>query len=359
MPTEFILPKDDQYVLNHCARYLARSPDSEARHDYGQFGGDPVRSRVCESWRFPLVDSYSDGADFEGSYAFNRVTFVYAAPDGAPPSKVSVVGTFGKLYEPVPLARVRAGDADTPYFAVTLVVPKGEVHTYKYLVDGKPALDPINPQRVKLSNGREWSRFFTHLCSLPVVLERWEMSILNRITAHILPFETEESENFLRRFYEYLDKQSKETQYAHAYRLDQPVGVVNFIDKLLAKEENHHLIDYRLCLDIIERLLRKRNPYVEPALMSKEMYRDLYQQMADGNVPGWEYGRYNSPRYFLQLLRRHTLTGAFSHPKYGGNVGAVGWAYLEERFRDDKGRTLFDWRRSIERPLGDDATYHG
>lgn len=359
MATEFILPKDDQYVLNHCARYLAREPGSEARHDYGQFGGDDVRSRVCESWRFPVVDSYSDGVNFEEGYAFNRVTFVYHAAGGPAPANVSVVGTFGKLYEPLPLERVRAGDVDLPYFALTLVVPKGEVHTYKFIVDGRPTLDPVNPQRVTLSNGKEWSRFFTHLCTLPVVLERWEISILNRLTAHILPFETPDAENFLERFYESSDKQSKETQYVHAYRLDQPVGVVNFIDKLLAKEENHHLVDYRVCLDIVERLLRSRNPYVEPAVMSKEMYRDLYQQMADGNVPGWDYGRYGSPRYFLQLLRRHTFTGAFSHPKYGGNVGAVGWAYLESRYRDAGGGTLFDWRRSIESPLGGDATYHG
>ena len=69
--------------------------------------------------------------------------------------------------------------------------------------------------------------------------------------------------------------------------------------------------------------------------------------------------RYGSPLYFLQLLRRHTYTGAFSHPKYGGNVGASSWAYLSERYKDTQGQTLFDWRKAIEKPLGINADYHG
>ena len=87
--------------------------------------------------------------------------------------------------------------------------------------------------------------------------------------------------------------------------------------------------------------------------MSKEMYIDLYDQMAAGNVDGWNHSRYGSPRYFLQLLRRHAFVGAFSHPKYGGNVGAAGWAYLKERYRDSEtGQTLFGWRSVMEQPLG-------
>ena len=46
-----------------------------------------------------------------------------------------------------------------------------------------------------------------------VSFERWELAILNRIAEHILPFETTEGRNFLTRFYNYLDRQSKETQY--------------------------------------------------------------------------------------------------------------------------------------------------
>lgn len=349
-----VITEEDQYVLNYCAKYLARD-NTDARHNYGQFDEGDERGRICESWRFPIVDTYSDGDDHVGSYPFNQVTFVYRAAGASAPQQVAVIGTFANLYEPVPLRPI----ADTPYFTVTLVIPKGEVHLYKYVVDGQAVIDPINPQRVTQDNGRVWSRFFTQLATEPVSFERWELAILNRFTEHILPFETAEGRNFLTRFYNYLDRQSKETQYTYAYRLDQPVGVANYIDKAVAKEENHHLVDYKICLSIINRLLRQRNPYVEPRVMSKELYRDLYEQMATGDVPGWDYSRYNSPGYFLQLLRRHVFTGAFSHPKYGGNIGAAGWAYLEEKYCDDKGETLFNWRRIMERPLGDSPDYHG
>lgn len=347
-----IIQKEDQYILNQCAKLMARS-NTDARHNFGQYSADELRSRICEPWRFPIVDTHSDGRDFEGSYSYNDVTFVYVVR-GAAPNDVAVVGTFANLHEPIPLRSI----PDTPYLTVTLVIPKGEVHTYKFIVDDEALIDPINPQQTKLDNGQTWSRFFTQLANQPISFEPWEMTILNRFSRHILPFETQEGKNFLERFYDSLDKRAKETQYVHAYRLDQPIGVANFIDKLVAKEENHHLIDYKICLELIDQLLRSRNPYVEPSDMSKEMYRDLYEQMSTGSVPDWSYQRYSNPRYFLQLLRRHVFTGAFSHPKYGGNIGATGWAYLEEKYRTN-GQTLFNWRRIMERPLGESPDYHG
>ena len=88
----------------------------------------------------------------------------------------------------------------------------------------------------------------------------------------------------------------------------------------------------------------------------------------DTGVQGWDYSRYSSPRYFLQLLRRHTYTGAFSHPKYGGNAGAAGWAYLAHNLADpitgalasaESQTTAFDWSRALEKPLGRSPEYHG
>src|ERR1043166_3107673 len=344
--------KDDQSILNYCAKSLARD-NVDPGHNVGMFADTYLRSRIVESWRFPLIDSYSDGVNAEASQAFNEVTFVYPGMPQA--GDIAVVGTFADLYAPIPLRRI----TDTPYFTITVVVPKGEIHLYKFLLNGIAVVDPINPQQVVRDNGIAWSRFFTQLASEPITFERREIAILARITAHILPFETADGRNFLSRFYDSLDGTVKTTQYAHAYRLDQPVGVVNFIDKLLAREENHRLVDYKICLRLIDRLLRTRNPYTDPAVMSKEMYRELYQQMALGSVPGWDYGAYGNPRFFLQLLRRHTFTGAFSHPKYGGNAGAAGWAYLEEKYRDPDGKTLFNWRRVIEKPLGSSPDYHG
>jgi len=54
---------------------------------------------------------------------------------------VSVVGTFCTLFEPLELRRV----ADEAVFALTVVLPKAQVYTYRFIVDGEPVPDPINP----------------------------------------------------------------------------------------------------------------------------------------------------------------------------------------------------------------------
>jgi len=278
---------------------------------------------------------------------------------------VSVVGTFGDLHTPVPLRRVEG----TKYWTVSVAVPKGEVHRYKFLADGRAILDPVNPQRAATPEGGEWSRFFTQFCTVIISFEDWEVALLQRLTDHILPFRTTEGQRFLDLYYNYLDRQAKDTQYARTYRLDQPVGAVSFIDKIVAREEAHRLVDYKICLELIDRLLRQRNPYEEPRTISSTFYAELYDQMAGGGaISGWDYGRYNDPRFFLQLLRRHTYTGAFSHPKYGGNAGAAGWAYLAANLRDPQTGQLpaavpqaayFDWAHGLEKPLGRNPEYHG
>ena len=58
------------------------------------------------------------------------------------------------------------------------------------------------------------------------------------------------------------------------------------------------------------------------------------------------------PDYFLKLLRRHSYSGAFSHPRHRGNVGAAGWAYLLEAYRDPANGSCFNWKAAIEQPFG-------
>jgi hypothetical protein len=353
-----IVQTDDLYVLNQCTKFLARS-NTDPRHNFGQLTDDDPRSRIAEAWRFPIIDSYSDGQDFVKSYSSNLVTFVYQQQGNTPPKDVSIIGTFANLFEPISLKPVKFLGEETGYYALSIVVPKAQFHTYKFIVDGQAIIDPINPQRAQLDNGQFWSRFFTQLCTEPLSFEDWEFEILTRLVDHILPFRTAEGENFLNRQYNYLSKQDKEVQYAFAYRLDQSVGAVNYIDNILAREENHHVTDYKICLGQMDRILRQRNPYINPQDVYKELYIDLYNEMANNQVNGWNYQQYQDPRYFLQLLRRHTYTGAFSHPKYGGNVGGTGWAYLAERYTDEKGETLFNWRKAIEQPLGINRDYRG
>lgn len=332
-------------VLNAVAKYLAREPAA------------PL-SDYAESWRFPIIEGFRAGQDVEADYAQNRITFVWRASAREDRRSVAVVGTFDDLWNTTPLKPVMFDGAPTLYRAATVLVPKGQVHTYKFLLDGVPVLDPINPQRVELDNGIEWSRFFTQLCARPISFETWELAILARLTNEVLPLTSRDAQRFMNLYYFNADRQARETSLHQAYRLEQPIGVVNFIDKLVAAAERHRLIDYKLCLTQIDAVLRRRFPTLAPAEVSKDAYQALYAEMASDTVEGWDKARYGSPRFFLQILRRHTYTGAFSHPKYGGNAGAAGWAWLEDRFRGRNNESCFDWRRALEPPLGQSADYH-
>lgn len=342
-----IVEKDDQDILNLCTQYLSRVRDSSAS---------------AEAWRFPVIDVFR-GTPLDPNDPDNEVIFVYKTSPGTTP-QVGVLGTFATLYEAIPLRPVKFLGEDTGYFALSVAVPKGQKHLYQYIVDGVLTLDPINPQRDVLENGKTWSRFFTDGYLQPVVLELWEMKLLYRLTEQILPFRTAGAEMFLQQFYNYIDRQDKDS--SKVYRLDESVGEVSAIDNLLAREERHRLEDYRICLKQIDTVLRKRNPDVEPSELSKEVFNDLYDAMARdpgiaaNRIDGWDYGAYSNPPFFLNILRRHAVMGAFAHPRYGGNVGAAGWAYLSERYfevKDVRHSTLFDWQAALEKPLGTNEDY--
>lgn len=352
-----VVERDDLYVLNYCSRYLARAVD-ERRHDYGHYAPDDARAALCEAWRFPVIDSHGAGASHEQSYRYNDVTFVHDARE-APATDVAVVGTFTALHEAVPMRPVTFLAEPSGFWSVTVRVPKAQVHTYKLRIDGQHVLDPVNPQQSRSDDGRWWSRFFTDGCQVPLVLGRRERGVLGRLVAHLLPFRLPENRRFVREVYETLDKNSRTQQFPLAYRLDEEVGVVNYIDKVLARAEQHHADDYRACLKLVDDVLRARYGGLDPVMLPPEAYEEMYEQMGADDVPGWDTSRYGSPRHFLLLLRRHAMTGAFTHPKSGGNSGGAGWAYLEERFRDAQGQTLFDWRRALEAPLGRNTDYRG
>jgi hypothetical protein len=340
-----IVEKDDQDILNLCTKYLSRT-------------GDPSAS--AEAWRFPVINVFR-GSPFDPNDPDNEVVFIYKAKPGTT-AQVGVLGSFATLYEAVPLKPVRFLGEDTGYFALSVAVPKGQIHIYQYVVDGALTLDPINPQRVVLDNGKTWSRFFTDSYLQPLVLELWQLKLLYRLMEQILPFRTSEAELFLLEigYNDRLDRQAKDA--SKVYRLDESVGEVNAIDKFLAREELHRLKDYQICLKQIDTVLRKRNPFVEPSELSKEFFNDLYNDIADptNRIDGWDYGAYEHPDFFLYILRRHAVTAAFAHPKYSGNVGAAGWAYLSEKYfevKDGRRSTLFDWRAALEKPLGTNEDY--
>jgi len=352
--------KSDRYILSRCTKYLARL-NTDRRHAYGP--QESARDRIAEAWRFPIIDTYAGGIsalnDPQTWNSYNEVTFVHVG-SGNQPSSVGIIGTFANLHTPIPMQQAKFEDEPARFWSVTYAVPKGEMHRYRFVIDGAaPVNDPVNPQQITVDNGSVWSRFYTDSFTGPLVFETWELDLLQRLSSEILPFQTGDVRNFLARFYNYLDQATKEEAYNNVYRMDSSVGEVNFVDKILAREEWHRLDDYKICLRLIDKLLRKRNPYLDPCKIDRHYYFDLYDQMASGKVDGWDYNTYSNPEFFLTLLRRHAVMGAFCHPKYGGNVGGSGWAYLSERYKDPSGSTLFDWARALEPPLGTNQDYLG
>jgi hypothetical protein len=331
--------RDDLYILNHCTKYLARA-SAEPRHDFLNSSSGQPRAAYADAWRFPIVDASEDGPEW------NDVTFVYLADqDPARTREVKVVTTLGRLYEPVALPRL----GSTPFYAVSLVAAKMQRYRYKFIVDGQAELDRINPQVEAQSSGDVWSSFFTWSYNQPITFERWEYVILDRLTRHILPFNTRDGANYLRRH-------AFDPTAEHLYRLDVSVGVSNFIDKIVAREERHRLYAYRTCIEMIDGILRRRYPGRDPGFVEERAYVRIYDEMA-GNAAalfadGWDTSRYGNPAHFLWLLRRHALLGAFAHPKYGGNAAGSAWSYLSERYP-------FDWRAAIEPPLGASTEYRG
>lgn len=316
------------------------------RHEYfgqplaGASGGN------CENWRFPAVEAqWQPGLTALENLEWNEVTFIYRMTSDTEPA-VFVAGLPEPGLRMLPLERV----ADSLYLAVTVRLPAARAYRYSLVVDGVVQPDPLNPQREKLINGEEVSVFFTQRCFEPVVLERWEMTLLKRLTNHILPFQAREGELFLSN----PGGGSMSSLAPQLHHLDHSIGVVNYIDKMLAREERHHLPAYKTCLAEINRILRGRNPYLEPRNMDRKEYERLHGEMADGNVPGWDYTKYSNPGFFLFLLRRHVWTGAFSHPKYGGNAAGRAWDWLNNLLGNK-----FDYGAALEPPYGYNLQYRG
>jgi hypothetical protein len=347
--------RNDEQILNYCTRHLARGvklfTDNISNTSFNL-------STVSENWRFPIVESAADDNGETGN--INRVTLVWKA-DGLVNSAYAV-GNFIPWYEKAALTPVMFEGNTTSFYACTLLLPIGKSYYYRFVINGNETLDPVNPQFKILSNGKTWSFFFTDYYNSSEEFEEWEVNLLYRLTSQVVPFRTKDAQNFIERFYLSMAKPDKFNM--PIYRLDDSVGEVNFITNIISREERQHLTDYKICLSLIDQLLRKRNPTVDSWVVSEELITDLYNEMASGNVPDWDYIQYNNPTYFLGLIRRHALTGAFSHPRYGGNIAGAGWNYLQGRYnvKNDAAQTidtLFDWQLAIEKPAGTNADYRG
>ena len=351
-----IVDRGDDYVLSNCAKFLARDFGG-ARHAERPEDDGTLRAHIAEAWRFPLVDTWADGEHFVETYGLNSVTFVHAAIGGIPlPATVSVVGTFTDA--PLTLRRI----GDTPYHAATVVLPKGVAHRYRFVADGAEGPDPVNPQQVTglrglnagAGDGAVWSRFFTQLCTEPLVLDDGQRALLGPahplraalrhrrgrgvIGAHSTggragprPGGASRSPPVRRPA-----RPRQLHRQGPGPRGGPPAG------RLPASAWPAH-----------RRVLADRDPGVAPAAHARRRARSVStRRWPATRSPGWDHARYGQPAFFLQGPAAPRLYGRVRHPKYGGNVGGAGWACLDERFTDGDGNTLFDWRQVMEQPLG-------
>lgn len=328
---------DHVRILNYCAKHLARD-----------------KGNIQEAWRFPIIENAYPSAS---SKNHNIVSFVFAHSE-ATNIQVFLSGTFAPLHQRLPLQVIRFNQQSTRFHAASFLIPHGELHRYRFYIDGNWTTDPINPQTQTQDNGESWSQFFTDYCCTPILFNEPQRMLLRRLTQHLLPFCSEAGKRFLNRHYQHLDDTRKRQPQEKVYQLDSSVGETNYIDKLLCREERHHLTNYQQGLTNIDFVLRKRNPFEQPHALSKQFFFDLYQDMVDDHVIGWPDDSPTRPRQFLQILRRHTIMAMFSHPKYGGNVTAAGWEFLRDHFSSTD-FDAFNWSLAAEEPLGHNKEYLG
>ena len=183
------------------------------------------------------------------------------------------------------------------------------------------------------------------------------MVILARLTNEILPFTSDDAQRFMDLYYFTADKRARETEFHQAFRLEQPIGAVNFIDKLVAREERHRLGDYKICLKLIDDVLRRRFPGLAPAEVSKDAYQDLYQQMANER---WMVGTRASTAARTSSFNCCAATPTPVHSRIR-NTAAMPARRAGRGSRTDsaapKDESCFNWQRAIEPPLGASADY--
>jgi hypothetical protein len=100
-------------------------------------------------------------------------------------------------------------------------------------------------------------------------------------------------------------------------------GCVNFIDKLLAHEEQALAPAYRAGLGALDTLARGRLARGFAALEPARQV-SLLEQLEDGKLEPWPAEAIAQAALF-GMLRFHTLLGFLAAPSFGGNCDGTGW----------------------------------
>jgi gluconate 2-dehydrogenase gamma chain len=107
---------------------------------------------------------------------------------------------------------------------------------------------------------------------------------------------------------------------------DQPgardARVVHFIDHMLMTSYSSQQALYRDGIRQLNNWSQSRFQRVVTELAEAEKDA-LLAQMERSQVPDWK-----DAGQFFAAVRIHTIEGMFSHPKYHGNAGRVGWELL-------------------------------
>jgi gluconate 2-dehydrogenase gamma chain len=104
------------------------------------------------------------------------------------------------------------------------------------------------------------------------------------------------------------------------------LGVPAFIKETLIKSQPLWMKAYRAGLQALRET--SYSTYSRPfeAIEFDEQTR-LLSNMAEGKLTGPQWGNV-SCREFFWMMRDHTLQGAFSHPRYGGNKDKAAWKMI-------------------------------
>jgi gluconate 2-dehydrogenase gamma chain len=100
-------------------------------------------------------------------------------------------------------------------------------------------------------------------------------------------------------------------------------GCVNFIDKLLAHEEQALAPAYRAGLAALDALARSRLARDFAALDAAQQV-SLLEQLEDGKLEPWPAAA-GAQAALFGTLRLHTLLGFLAAPAFGGNRDGAGW----------------------------------
>jgi gluconate 2-dehydrogenase gamma chain len=112
-------------------------------------------------------------------------------------------------------------------------------------------------------------------------------------------------------------------------------GVVNYIDRQLARHYQRHQSAYREGLDAIDEMSRRRFGVA---------YADAGADQRLQIVIAIE----KEKRDFFELVREHTMEGYYGSPRHGGNRDAVSWRMLGLDEPPLRGRAQYDLQKGSD-----------